>query len=652
MQTTTVLSARPWKLQGWRPYCWQLRHSLETGGLFVPEHGPYDAVLPGSAHTTLLRHGVIPDWNIGQNSVAVEWVEHRHWEFFTEFAAGELPQDQPLVLEADGLDHAGWILVDTDIAGRFEGALLRHRVDLTRLLGDGRAHRLSIVFDQPPAEQGQVGWTSRSIHYKPRFSYSWDWCPRLVGVGIWDELRLRIGSPDFEIISMAASMEGDNGLVVLEIETPAPSSTVSLKVTVAAEGSDDVCAQAMFHVAAGRASLQVRVPSPALWWPNGTGRPQNLHRVTVSAGSGPVVERRVGFKKIEWFLPPEAPQNASPLGLRINDTTTYLRGANWTPIQLDYMAWDESQYRRLLGLYRDMGCNVLRVWGGAFIEREIFYRLCDELGLLVWQEFPLSSSGIENYAPEDPVSISKLTRIARDYIERRRHHACKLLWCGGNELQTKPVKVWGHQTPLDLAHPALAALAAVVAEEDPGVAFLPTSPSGPVFYAKEENFGLGQGDHYHVHGPWNHEGPLAGWHRYWNNDDSYLRSEIGFPSASSAEVIRRHAGCEPWPPTLDNAAWRHTSTWWLQWTDFQAENPGVDDLDSYVAWSQNRQAEALETAARSCLNRARDGRHGGILFWMGHDAFPCMSNTAIIGFDGIPKPAYHRIKAVFRSLDS
>lgn len=622
--------------------------------MFSPEHGPFEAVLPGSAHTTLLRHGAIPDWNVGQNSLASEWVEHRHWEFFIGFSAGELPCDQPIVLEADGLDHAGWILVDTEIVARFEGSLLRHRFDLSRALGDGAAHRLSIVFDQPPPEQGQVGLTSRSFHYKPRFSYSWDWCPRLVGVGVWDSLRLRVGEPAFELLSIAASVEDDAGAVVVEIERPAGSGPLALTLTVRPEGFEGPATRAAFEAPGGRSSFRLSVPAPGLWWPNGSGRSSRLHLATVAVADGPAfsVERRIGFKSVGLRLPPGAPPSVSPLALRINGVDTFLRGVNWTPVQLDYMAWDEPRYRHLLGLYRDMGCNVLRVWGGAFVEREIFYRLCDEFGLLVWQEFPLSSSGIENCAPENPDSIARLVRIARDYVRRRRHHACKLLWCGGNELQSKPEKVWGHQTPLDATHPALAALAALVSEEDPGVAFLPTSPSGPVFYAKEENFGRGLGEHYHVHGPWNQEGSMSGWHRYWAADDSFFRSEIGFPSASSLAVIRQYAGGDPWPPTLDNPAWRHTSTWWLQWADFQTENPGACDLESYVAWSQARQAEALETAARSCADRFADGRHGGILVWMGHDAFPCMSNTAIIGFDGVPKPAYHRIKAVFRSLTS
>ena len=94
---------RPWTLQSWRPYAWFLQNSAETDAPFCPEHGPYDAVLPGSVQTTLLRHGVIKDWNVGLNSLDCEWVEHRHWEFSTEIKAGEIPVRKSQQRQADFL---------------------------------------------------------------------------------------------------------------------------------------------------------------------------------------------------------------------------------------------------------------------------------------------------------------------------------------------------------------------------------------------------------------------------------------------------------------------------------------------------------------------------------------------------------------------
>src|SRR3954468_14701054 len=184
------LTKQPWKLACFRPNAWMLRPNVVDPGHHAPEF-TVDAIVPGSAHTALLAAKIIPDWSIGTHSRDCEWLEHRHWEFYTQTEA--IAPGTPVMLEADGLDHAGWIVIDTAIAAEFEGALLRHRFDLTEKLADGKPHRLSVIFDMPPREQGQIGFTSRSRHFKPRFSYSWDWIPRIVPVGIWDSIRLVTG---------------------------------------------------------------------------------------------------------------------------------------------------------------------------------------------------------------------------------------------------------------------------------------------------------------------------------------------------------------------------------------------------------------------------------------------------------------------------
>ena len=281
---------------------------------------------------------------------------------------------------------------------------------------------------------------------------------------------------------------------------------------------------------------------------------------------------------------------------------------------------------------------MLRVWGGAYLEKEVFYDLCDEFGLLVWQEFPLSSSGLDNWPPDDADSIEALATIGESYVKRRRHHVSLAVWCGGNELQG--------ESPADLSHPVLSRLAQVVREHDPARRYLPTSPSGPSFAADEENFG--QGIHWDVHGPWRPEGDLDGeWTRYWEHNDGLFHSEIGAPGASPAALIHRVKGNLPATPgTVENPLWRRTS-WWIEWPEFVAATGREPrDLDEYVEWSQERQARALEIAAASA--RARFPRCGGFLVWMGHDSFPCTANTSIIDFEGNLKPAAHALRRVFR----
>ena len=247
------------------------------------------------------------------------------------------------------------------------------------------------------------------------------------------------------------------------------------------------------------------------------------------------------------------------------------------------------------------------------------------------------------------MAIEELTRIATDYIRRRGHHASKLMWCGGNELQSKgPGIKTGIGYPNDLSHPCLAALARVVEAEDPGTRDVPTSARGPRFTADRE---FGEGLHHDVHGPWNNTQTMEEMRAYWAKDDSLFRSEVGQSGAQSVDLFQRYRGQYPaWPPNRDNVLTVHSSAWWMQLDLFKEQVKGLDDdaaLKKFVELSQKHQADSLELAASS--TKARFPRCGGFIIWMGHDCFPCATNTAIIDFDGKPKPAYFAVKRAFRA---
>jgi beta-mannosidase len=647
------LANRPWQLQGWRPFYWELRRSSETRSVFQPEFGPYPAQVPGSVLTSLLRAGAVKDWRQGRQSLDCEWVEHRQWEFSTQIKAGEFPAGTPVILQADGLDYSGWIRVDDETVAPFRGALVRHRIDLSRVLGDGKAHRLSIMFDLPPEEQGQIGRSSLSRFFKPRFSFSWDWCVRLVPIGIWDRLTLVCGENPVEVISVrtATSANLAEAKVIARIQNSGPRE-LALNL-VLKDADKKVAARLETVVAPGEHVVTLPVTSPRLWWPNWMGETY-LYDFTVEdasrQGGGPrLFEARVGFKHVRWLPCQDAPADARPLLCEVNGRKVFLQGVNWIPLQLDYPAIADAEYARVVSLYRRMGCNMLRVWGGGYLEKEVFYRACDEQGLLVWQEFPLSSSGVDNDAPRGPAAIADLETIATDYIRRRGHHASLFLWCGGNELQDAPQMKDGPTRPQDETHPALAALQRVVEREQPEIRFLPTSPSGPIFYAERAR--MGRGLHHHVHGPWDIHSSEAKWADYWKHDDSLLRSETGVASAASVATLQKYAGDENvWPPSFANPWWRHGSAWFVQWDLLKRQvlkAPPSRRLALYVELSQERQARFLALAARSC--KQRFPRCAGFIVWAGHDAFPTPSNLSLIDYDRRPKAAYHALREVFLS---
>jgi beta-mannosidase len=643
------LSTLPWTLTGWTPYLWRVQRAMETGKSGGADIPPIPAPVPGSVQQALRAAGHLPEWTIGLQSRDCEWVENRHWVYAVALPDRWLESGRRVRLHCLGLDYSGWVLVNGQDAGTFRGAFRPHEFDLTPFLRD-QGNTVRIVFDLPPRWLGQFGATSTITDWKPRFNYTWDWMPRLVQTGIWDDVELQVsdGTEIAELVCTASLDAGGQGALDIRADVwGAEDARVQFTLT---RGE-----RVIREEARPAADLQAGIHWDGLavepWWPNGAG-PQPLYTLRCrlldrSGAEQDMIERRMGFKNLRWEQCEGAPAGADPWLCVINGRPIFLQGVNWTPIRANFADVTGEQYRQRLVLYQRMGCNILRVWGGAGLEKEIFSSLCDGLGLLVWQEFPLSSSGLDNWPPEDPAVIAELGEIARSYIVRRRHHVSCCVWCGGNELQgSLDGDRVGSGKPVDATHPLIAHLARIVTEMDPTHRFLPTSSSGPRFMAAAEDFGKGL--HWDVHGPWQAVGDLEQeWTQYWEHDDALFRSETGAPGASPAALIEQYRGTWPAVPgTTANPLWNRVS-WWIEWAEFVREHgrePG--DLGEYVTWSRQRQARALAIAARAC--KERFPRCGGLIIWMGHDGFPCPTNTAIVDFHGEPKPAVAALAAIFR----
>jgi beta-mannosidase len=464
-----------------------------------------------------------------------------------------------------------------------------------------------------------------------------------VQIGIWDDITIEVVNGR-EISSLRcwtdANLSSETGYLQLSGEVRGIQTDL-LEITLT-DGATVLRCETVELQHFNQQGLTWEDLPVRLWWPNGQGK-QPLYTLTCrlvdsqSRGHDQVVYR-LGFKHIQWQSCQDAPAGAYPWLCVVNGRPVFLQGVNWTPIRPNFADVAEADYRHRLETYRRLGCNVLRVWGGAFLEKELFYELCDELGILVWQDFPLSSSGLGSLPPDDENSSDDLVHIAALYVRRRQHHVSVLCWCGGNELHELAE---GRAVPLSLDHPLLARFGKVVAELDPTHRFIPTTPSGPTYCANSR-----EGLHWDVHGPWKVQCSLAEWEQYWQNDDALFRSELGSPGASSAELIQAYAGnLDGFPVSLDNPLWCRQH-WWLEGSVFIGEKGREPaNLKEYVTWSQERQALTLSIAVGAC--KRRFPRCGGVILWMGHDCFPCCANTSIIDFEGNAKPAAEAVGQIF-----
>ena len=639
MKTSYDLGPLAWTVSGWTPHLWTLMQTVEIGTLPSAEVPGVPAPVPGSVQHALRAAGVLPDWDLTDNARACEWVENRHWIYEAALPDAWLQPGAACRLNCLGLDYTGWIFLNGKEAGAFRGTHVPHVFDITAFLQPAD-NRLRIIFDLPPRWLGQFGYTSQVREWKTRFNYTWDWQPRLVQVGIWDAMSLDVVTgPELAAVRVVADADLADSTGCLRVQGRIDgTSGGTIRVSLEQDGRT-VREETLPAVLFSAAGLSWRGLPIELWWPNGEGS-QPLYTVTVAltGADGDVHDttvRRVGFRHIEWQSCEGAPTGADPWLCVVNGRPVFLQGVNCPPLLPNYADVPETLYQERLTLYRDLGVNTLRVNGVGFLEKEAFYDLCDAYGLLVWQDVPLSSSGVDNVPPDDPMTVSDVAALLRSFILRRQHHASLLLWCGGNELHARAPE--GYGVPMTIAHPLIKRLHETVQELDPTRRFLPTTATGPRFNAEAKDFGKGL--HWNTHGPWKLWGDMAAWEEYWRADDSLFRAESGAPGAAPVEIIRQYAGeYDPMPVSDANPVWRRPLTWWVEAGAFETEHGrAAGTLEEYVDWSQARQTQALTIAVAACKDRFP--RCGGILLWCGHDCYPCPANTSIIDYHGAPKPA-------------
>jgi beta-mannosidase len=449
---------------------WQFRDAT-TDGAWLP------ATVPGCVHRDLRRAGLIPDPFWGANELELQWIEERTWEYRTRFDLPETLRGEPVVeLCADGLDTVSVVSLNGHEIARTENMFLAYRWDVGPRLR-ARDNELCIRFEPamdyvrtrrlehaPREINDPVGGCTRLR--KEQCQFGWDWGPRFVTAGIWQDLRLEGGPPN-RLEGVRLTQEHREGAVRLALvpETRAPLAAPEVRWKLSLDGETVV----------EGTGTSLEVPAPQLWWPNGQG-PQPLYtlRVEVCDGDTPLGtwERRLGLRTIALDHSPDA--HGEAFRFLVNGRPIFAKGANWIPAHSFVAGLTRADYARDLEAAAAVHMNMIRVWGGGIYESEDFYDLCDELGLLVWQDFMFSCT----LYPGDDAFAASVREEARCQTRRLRHRACLALWCGNNEIpminHEDLVAHRAYQEAYDrIFHDVLPA---VVAAEDPATAYWPSSP--------------------------------------------------------------------------------------------------------------------------------------------------------------------------------
>lgn len=620
---------------------WQLRESIgETWRWYIaappPEAlnsvSPDSAApgwstiqVPGSVVDALARSGAIPDPRRGWGSRAAEWTGSRSWVLRRLVELDESWADADAVLEFAGIDPGGRVFWDGEELGRVDGLYRALRLPVAATPG---RHVLAVVIEPVPPGVPQVGRSDAVRRHAPRLGYGWDFCPPFPHQGIWRPVRLRRGP-------RIASLE-------VTVETDADLARAAVTVRVHAEAASGLEVAARLDLgdgrefavtgptdAAGEPAFEIEVPHPPLWWPAGLGG-QPLAELRVRVGEHEEV-RRIGFRHLAWERTPGSPGEALPYGLRVNGAPVPLTGVNWAPADAQFGEVGPDRLAHLLDLARASGARMLRVWGGGLVETPEFFEACDERGLLVWQEFSQSSSGIQSAPSEDADVVAAFAADARELVPARRHHPSLVLWGGGNELQDDTGPLGTDDSAV------LRALADIVHELDPERGWLPTSPSGREFHHRLDVIARDPAAQHDVHGPWEYQGTEAQ-HTLAAAGTALAHTEFGVEGMANRRLFEHLVpdGARE-PAGRANPLMRHLGEWWNNAAQLEELFGCGMTLDELRRASQWLQASGLAIALEA--DRRRWPRTSMVLPWQLAESYPNAWGTALVGFDGEPKPA-------------
>ena len=650
--TTTVrLDGDDWRLVSALPGRWS--DPDLPGAVLADDRDWIPARVPGAVQDDLWRAGLIDDPYVGRNSLAAEWAADRTWVYERSFPSSPDWRDRRVHLRFDGVDYAARFLLNGVVLGEHESMTTPAVFDVTdRLDLEGR-NSLVVVLAPAPVEQDQLGRTSLVRTRKNRMGYWWDFCPRLVNLGLIGSVTLEVtGDARIEDLAMHPRVAPDRRTCTVTAEVAVRSFSTKL-VTATIEVTRDGRAVATVDVAVppgtgvSVATAELEVAEPELWWPNGYGD-QPLYEATarVHNDGGHLSDERsttFGLRTIELAPNETDDGTAPPYTFVVNGRRTWMAGWNWVPVDALYGVPYEDKVTHLLELAAAAHCTLLRVNGVGLLEREHFYAECDRLGILVWQEFLLTSSATDRKPSEDAEYLAEVVAEARAMVPLRRNHPSLGLWCAGNELESL------EKLPLDDSEPVIGALREVAAELDPDTVWLPTSARGRKPFNGLSSIRRDPDGLHDVHGPWLYEG-LTEQYELYNAGTSLFHSELGAEGITNAEAV---AAVLPDPAdrtvdALGNPRWRHLSAWWVRDELWRETFGPVADFDLLIAATQFLQGEAVRYGLES--NRRRAWRNSGSLPWQFNEPYPMLGSTAAIDYYGRPKELYWAIEEAYRPL--
>jgi len=616
-----VLSGNDWYLTKLTENEFYGRSGLNK--VFNDKREIFSANVPGNVHLDLLKAGKIPDPFYGNNNETCKWISDNYWMYKKKF---KIPSDwlkKDVFLKFKRIDYTGLFYLNKKYLGSNLGMFSPTIFKINSLISEKpEDQELFVLLKGAPKE--------RRYAVKCQMSYGWDFAPNIQTIGIWDDVELFTVNGGriidyfiyYEISKIKKNLGKDvlltvkldyeslNSIKNILIEIEIPELNFSKEVNK--EIHDDVNAIEI---------KSLKIEEVELWYPNASGE-QKLYSLNIKifdSQKSDLIDKieniKIGFRTIKMKFNPKTPNGNEKWTFLINNRPEFIRGANWVPPDSLFGRISTDTYLSLIKLAKDVNINMFRVWGGGICEKESFYDLCDQFGIMLWQEFPFACS---NY-PNDQVFLKLVEKECSSIIRQIRNHPSLIIYAGGNE--------WSPKYNRHLVNTLKKCVSL-----DPTRKFYNVSP----FKGDLHNWAV-----WHVKQDFN---AYKVGHRKNVNKYQFL-SEFGLQSPPNIETIKAVIPKERiWPLSED---WKYHRAQLKKLKRYAECVCASKNLKSYIYGSQLAQAEGLKVGIEHV--RKMKPEMSGVLFWQFNEPWPAIC-WSIIDYYKRPKLAYDYLKEIYNPI--
>ena len=590
------------------------------------------AKVPGAVQLDYAKHNNWPPFYEGTNYSNYAWMEDVYWVYRTQlnFAVNT---DEYANLCFKAIDYKYIILIDGQEVYRGEGMFTPVKIDVTRFSGCNALLEV-IILPAPKVDNSNTRRQARES-CKSVACYGWDWHPRLITAGIWDDAYLEINPLcNVEDIQITYKLSDELDTCLIHVEA---FTKVETELQLYIEDSNKVVAESKAITKGYNAVFEVELKNPSLWYPVGYGE-QHRYTVSVCCSNGAKIQKKVGFRRAKmvmnehsWDGPKGFPKsrNDAPATLEINGIRIFAKGSNWVNAQVFPSEMTDELYNNLLSMVRTANMNILRIWGGGFVNKERFYDRCDELGIMIWQEFPLAC----NEYPDNDSYLSVLENEAKGIIKRLRTHPSVVLWCGGNELFNS----WSRMTE---QYHALRLLDKLCYTYDRYTPFIMTSPLN----------GMAHGSYVNYDEVETHQEFITDIVNSYNT----AYTEFGCPGMSTKEQLLTFMSEDDFNDcNKDNPVWlahHGFNAWrpltWVRFPEVEYYFGGYSSMEDFIEKTNFIQCMCYKSAFEEMR---RQWPHCSMaLNWCFNEPWPVAGNNSLVMWPDKPKKALYAVAESLR----